>query len=124
MSESELPAKVARLEAQIESQQRQIDHLFTRIERTDGSIDRIADVNANIASVLAVHEVKDKQLVADFKELDADIKTNRAEIREEVAKNSKRLDHLEKWRWITHGITLTVGIAASAAASFFGVKFH
>ncbi len=79
-------------------------------QRLDAAIERLTDVSNDIKQVLVVHETKldqqdevNRQYYDQIDKLHARIADSRDEI-------MKKIEGLEKWRWILLGGSLVIGI--------------
>lgn len=110
----------AKLHTEIEllkKDQEQLKQIFTRL---DISVEKLADAATNISKILALHEQRTEIMADDiafFREshvkfFDA-IDNLKKDVATENIDRDKKIDELEKHKWITIGIATAIGFVVN-----------
>ena len=120
----------------------EVEVLKSVVAKLDASIEKISQVSTDIGRLLAVHEQRidqlektDERRVDDIKEIHSRITTGNRELMEKMAATKqhkeiqedisgeikgleRRIDILEKWKWIMLGGAATCGYLISHLSLF------
>lgn len=102
---TELRLTVGLLERDVLAQTKISDKLTEAVEK-------IQEVNANLLTMIKLHELKHETTTQDLKDLEHQIETIRVAPHDEteVTKNTKKtLDQLNKWKWMLIGGAAVLG---------------